>query len=41
MKIPNKGEFQQVALNHSSNVDIKNFINTYEKCTAKTIFFFN
>ena len=26
MKIPNKREFQQIALNHSSDVDPKDFI---------------
>ena len=26
MKIPNKREFQQIALNHSSDIDFKNFM---------------
>ena len=31
MKIPNKREEQQIALNHSSDVDFKDFIKIYEK----------
>ena len=41
MKIPNKQELQQIAFNHSSNIDFKNFMNLYKKCNAKTIFFFS
>ena len=33
MKIPNKRELQQIALNHSSDIDFKNFIKIYKKCT--------
>ena len=35
MKIPNKGELQQIALNHSSDIDFKDFIKNYKKCTAE------
>ena len=35
MKIPNKGELQQIALNHSSDIDFKDFIKIYKKCTAE------
>ena len=35
MKIPNKRELQQIALNHSSDIDFKDFINIYKKCTDK------
>ena len=35
MKIPNKREFQQIALNHSSHIDFKDFIKIYRKCTAE------
>ena len=35
MKIPNKRELQQIALNHSSDIDFKDFIKIYEKCTAE------
>ena len=31
MKIPNKRELQQIAINHSSDVDTKDFINIYKK----------
>ena len=33
MKIPNKRELQQIALNHSSNIDFKDFVKIYKKCT--------
>ena len=35
MKIPNKRELQQIVLNHSSDIDFKNFIKIYKKCTAE------
>ena len=35
MKITNKRKLQQIAYNHSSNIDFKDFINLYKKCTAK------
>ena len=35
MKIPNKRELQQIALNHSSDVDFKDFMNIYKKCTKE------
>ena len=35
MRIPNKREFQQIALNNSSDLNFKYFINTYKKCTAE------
>ena len=35
MKIPNKRELQQIAFNHSSDIDFQDFINLYKKCTAK------
>ena len=31
MEIPNKRELQQIALNHSSDIDFKDFIKIYEK----------
>ena len=33
MKILNKRELQQTALNNSSDIDFKDFINVYKKCT--------
>ena len=33
MKIPNKNELQQIALNYSSNIDSKEFIKIYKYCT--------
>ena len=41
MKIPNKRELQQIALNHSSDIDFKDFINIYKKCTVGPYSFFS
>ena len=38
MKIPNKRELQQIAFNHSSDIDFQDFMNVYKKCTAKPFF---
>ena len=35
MKIPNKRELQQIALNHSSDIDFKDFIKVYKKFVAE------
>ena len=35
MKIPNKRELQQIALNHSSDIYSKDFIKIYKKGTAE------
>ena len=35
MKIPNKRELQQIAINHSSDINTKDFIEIYRKCTDK------
>ena len=35
MKIPNKRELQQISLNHSSDIDFKDFIKIYKNCTAE------
>ena len=35
MKIPNRRGLQQIALNHSSDIDFKNLIKIYKKCTAE------
>ena len=35
MKIPNKIELQQITLNHSSDIDFRDFIQIYKKCTGK------
>ena len=35
MKIPNKQELQQIAFNHSSDIDFQNFMNLYKEYTAK------
>ena len=33
MKIPDKRELQQISINHSSNINTKDFIKTYKKST--------
>ena len=35
MKIPNKRELQQIALNHSSEIDFKYFMKIHKKYTAE------
>ena len=35
MKIPNNRELQKIAYNHSSDIDFKNPMNIYKKCTTK------
>ena len=39
MKIPNKRELQQIALNHSSDIDFKDFMKIYKKYTAEAYSF--
>ena len=34
MKIPNKRELQQTVYNHSSDIDVQDFMNLNKKCTA-------
>ena len=35
MKIPNKRELQQIYLNHSSDINFKDFMKVYKKCTTE------
>ena len=39
MKIPNKRKLQQIAFNHSSDIDFQDFLNIHKKCTAKPYYF--
>ena len=39
MKIPNKRKFQQIAINFSSDINSKVFMNLYKECTAKAYSF--
>ena len=39
MKIPNKRELMQIAINHSSDINTKDFIEIYRKCTDKSYSF--
>ena len=40
MKIPNKRELQQIALNHSSDINFKEFIKIYKTFNAEPFSFF-
>ena len=35
MKIPNKRELQQIALNHLADIDFKDFMKLYKKCSTE------
>ena len=35
MKIPNKRELQPIAINHSSDINNRDYIDIYRKCTDK------
>ena len=39
MKTPNKRALQQIAINHSSDIDTKDFYNIYKKCAGKPYLF--
>ena len=39
MKVPNKREYQQIAFNHSSNIEFQDFMKLHKKCSAKPYFF--
>ena len=35
MKIHNKRQLQNIAINHSADIDYKDFMKIYRKCTSK------
>ena len=37
-KIPNKRELQQIAINHSSDINTKDFANIYRKCADENYY---
>ena len=39
LKISSKRELQQIALNHSSDIDFKDFMKIYRKCTTEPYYF--
>ena len=39
MKILHKQDFQQIAYNHSSDIDFEDFMNIYKTCTAEPYYF--
>ena len=41
MKILNKTELQRITLDHSSDIDFKDFINIYKKCAKPYSFLVN
>ena len=40
LKIPNERELREIAINHSSDISAKDFINIYRKCTVEPYSFF-
>ena len=40
MKIRNKRELQQIAINHSADIDYKDFLKIYRNCTNEDYSFF-
>ena len=40
MKIANKRELQEIAINHSSDIDFTDFVKIYKKCTSEPYSFF-
>ena len=41
MKIHNKRELQNIAINHSADIDYNDFLKIYRKCTKEPYFFFD
>ena len=41
MKINNKRELQNIAINHSADIDFKDFMKIYRECTRETHSFFD
>ena len=39
MKINNRKELQNIAINHSVNIDYKDFLKIYRECTKEPYFF--
>ena len=37
MKISNKPELQQISFDHPSDIDLKDLMNLYKKCTEKPL----
>ena len=41
MKISNRRELQNIAINHSADIDYKDFVKSYRECTKKPYSFFD
>ena len=41
MKINNRKELQNIAINHSADIDYKDFVRIYRKCSRKSNSFFD
>ena len=39
MKIPNKQKLKEITFHNSSDIDFKDIMNLYKKCTEKLFFF--
>ena len=40
IKIHNRRELQQIAIDHSADIDYKDFLKIYRNCAKRTLFFF-
>ena len=41
MKISNRKELQNIAINHSADIDYNDFVKICKECTKETFFFVN
>ena len=41
MKINNEKELQNITINHSADIDYKDFMKIYKECTKEPYFFFD
>ena len=39
MKIKNRGELQNIAINHSADIDYNDFMKVYRECTKESLNF--
>ena len=41
IKINSKRELQNIVINHSADIDYKDFVKIYRECPKKTVYFFD
>ena len=39
MRMNNRKKLQNIAINHSADIDYKDFVKIYRECTKKTVLF--